>query len=164
MERTGRKFVSPIEPLALKWLSLIEFSDEESNRTKLRAQAIRLSNSGYSINQISQICLSTPKTVSKWICEWEKYQFDSLLDKPRPGRPSLISGERHDEIINIVKKNPKQLKSAITEIEELFGKKVSVKTLKRIIKKNCVGVADGNLSKANAMRMSSGKRKKKLKS
>ena len=59
MERTGRKFVSPIEPLALKWLSLIEFSDEESNRTKLRAQAIRLSHFGYSINQISQICLST---------------------------------------------------------------------------------------------------------
>ena len=48
MERKGRKFVSPIVPLALKWLSIIEFSDEESKRTKLRAQAIRLSNSGYS--------------------------------------------------------------------------------------------------------------------
>jgi transposase len=164
MERTGRKFVSPIEPLALKWLSLIEFSDEESNRTKLRAQAIRLSNSGYSINQISQICLTTQETVSKWIDGWEKYQFDSLIDKPRPGRTPLIPGEEYAEIIDIVKKNPRQLKTAIIEIEEKFGKKISIKTLKRIIKKNCVGVADGNLSKANAMRMSSGKRKRKLKS
>ncbi|EIM65221.1 hypothetical protein DespoDRAFT_03455 [Desulfobacter postgatei 2ac9] len=49
MRRTG-KFISPIEPLALKWLSLIEFSDEESNRTKLRAQALRLSNSGYIVS------------------------------------------------------------------------------------------------------------------
>src|SRR6056297_2254321 len=91
MERRGRKFVSPIEPLALKWLSLIEFSDEESNRTKLRAQAIRLSNSGYSINQISQICLTTQETVSKWIDGWEKYQFDSLVDKPRPNAVSLAA-------------------------------------------------------------------------
>jgi transposase len=164
MERTGRKFVSPIEPLALKWLSLIEFSDEESNRTKLRAQAIRLSNSGYSINQISQICLTTQETFSNCIDGWEKYQFDSLIDKPRPGRTPLIPGEEYAEIIDIVKKNPRQLKTAIIEIEEKFGKKISIKTLKRIIKKNCVGVADGNLSKANAMRMSSGKRKRKLKS
>ncbi|WP_245531881.1 helix-turn-helix domain-containing protein [Desulfobacter postgatei] len=55
----------------IKSLVLIEFSDEESNRTKLRAQALRLSNSGYSISQISQICLTTQETVSKWIDGWE---------------------------------------------------------------------------------------------
>jgi transposase len=108
--------------------------------------------------------LTTQETVSKWIDGWEKYQFDSLIDKPRPGRTPLIPGEEYAEIIDIVKKNPRQLKTAIIEIEEKFGKKISIKTLKRIIKKNCVGVADGNLSKANAMRMSSGKRKRKLKS
>ncbi len=163
MERKGRKFVSPIVPLALKWLSIIEFSDEESKRTKLRAQAIRLSNSRYSINQISEICMTTPKTVSKWIGEWEKHQFDSLIDQPRPGRTPLIPEERHGEVIDIVKKKPKQLKSAITEIEEVFGEIISVKTLKRIIKKNCVGAGDANLSKASAMRMSSGKHKKRWK-
>jgi len=142
MERTGRKFVSPIEPLSLNRLSLIEFSDKESRRTKLRtklrAQAIRLSNSGYSINQISQICLTTQETVSKWIDGWEKYQFDSLIDKLRPGRKPLIPVEKHDEVIDIVKKNPRQLKSAIIEIEEKFGEKISVKTLKRIIKKTAL--------------------------
>ncbi|WP_249060763.1 helix-turn-helix domain-containing protein, partial [Desulfobacter hydrogenophilus] len=112
----------------------------------------------------SQICLTTQETVSKWIDGWGKYQFDSLIDKPRPGRTPLIPGDKHDEVIDIVKKNPRQLKSAITEIEGTFGKKISVKTLKRIIKKNCVGVEDGNLSKANAMRTSSGTRKRKLKS
>ena len=142
---------------------MVEFSDEESKRTKLRAQAIRLSNSGYSINQISQICLTTPKTVSKWISEWEKHQFDSLIEQPRPGRTLLIPEEKHGEVIDIVKKKPKQLKSAIAEIEEKFGKKISVKTLKRIIKKNCVGVGDENLLKASVMRMSSGKHKKRSK-
>lgn len=107
--------------------------------------------------------MTTQETVSKWIDGWEKYQFDSLIDKPRPGRTPLIPVEKHDEIIDIVKKNPRQLKSAITEIEEKFGEKISVKTLKRIIKKNCVGAGDGNLSKASAMRMNSGKRKKRSK-
>ena len=164
MERKGRKFVSPIDPLTLNWLSKVEFSDEEAKRTKTRAQAIRLSNSGYNINQISQICLATPKTISKWISEWEKHQFESLLDLPRPGRTLLIPEEKHEEIIDIVKKNPRQLKSAIIEIEEKFGIKISIKTLKRIIKKNCVGVGDVNLSKASAMRMNSGKRKTRSRS
>ncbi|EIM63245.1 IS630 family transposase [Desulfobacter postgatei] len=112
MRRTGRKFISPIEPLALKWLSLIEFSDEESNRTKLRAQALRLSNSGYSISQISQICLTTQETVSKWIDGWEKYQFDSLIDKKKlrwcRGRKSLKS-----------KRNENEFREAQKEIEIL---------------------------------------------
>ena len=145
MDRKGKKFVSPIKPLALKWLSIVEFSEEESKRTKLRAQAIRLSNSGYCINQISQICQATPKTISKWISVWEKHQFESLIDKPRPGRTLLIPKDRHDEVIDIVKENPKQLKSAIGKIEEVFGEKISVKTLKRIIKKNFVGAAYVNL-------------------
>ncbi|MGM0654704.1 MAG: helix-turn-helix domain-containing protein [Thermodesulfobacteriota bacterium] len=145
MERKGRKFVSPIDPLTLNCLSKVEFSDEEAKRTKTRAQAIRLSNSGYNINQISQICLAIPKTISKWISEWEKHQFESLIDQPRPGRTLLIPEERHEEVIDIVKKNPRQLKSAIAEIEEVFGEKISVKTLKRIIKKNCVGAGDVNL-------------------
>ena len=145
MNRKGKKFVSSIEPLTLKWLSIIEFSEDESKRTRLRAQAIRLSHSGYSINQIVQICQATPKTVSKWIREWEKYQFDSLIEKPRAGRKPLIPGNRHAEVVDIVKENPRQLKTAINTIEEIFGEKISVKTLKRIIKKNCVGVVGESL-------------------
>ncbi|WP_342668608.1 helix-turn-helix domain-containing protein [Desulfobacter vibrioformis] len=69
---------------------------------------------------------------------WEKYQFDSLIDKPHPGRTPLIHGEEYAEIIDIVKKNPRQLKTTITGIEEKFGKKISIKTLKRIIKKTAL--------------------------
>ena len=145
MKRKGRKFVSSLEPLTLKWLSIIEFSEEESKRTRLRAQAIRLSNSGYNINQIVQICRAAPKTVSKWISEWEKHQFDSLIDNLRPGRTPLIPEDRHSEVIDIVKENPKQLKSAISTIEAVFGETISVKTLKRIIKKNFAGAEGGNL-------------------
>ena len=140
----GEKFISFLDSLTLQWLSMVEFSKEESKRTKIRAQAIRLSNSEHSINEIAKICQTTTKTVSKWISKWEKNGFDSLIDKPRPGRTPIISKDKHDEVIDIVKENPKQLKSAIGKIEKTFGKKISTKTLKRIIKKNFTGVVDAN--------------------
>jgi len=43
--------------------------------------------------------------------------------------------DKHEQIIDIVKANPKQIKTAINTIDEMFGKTISVKTLKRIIKK-----------------------------
>ena len=139
------KFVSSLSSLSLEWLSIVEFSTVESKRTKIRAQAIRLSDAGHSVNEITKICQATRRTVSGWINEWEKHGFDSLTDKPRSGRKPIISEDTHDEIIDIVKENPKQLKSAISKIEEKFGKKISVKTLKRIIKKNYAGCEDVNL-------------------
>ena len=135
----ARKFVSPLSALTIKWLSIVEFSNEESKRTKVRAQAIRLSNSNHSVNEISRICQVTRKTVSGWINEWEREGFDSLLERPRPGRKPIFSKDEQDEIIDLVKENPKQIKTAINTIEEKLGKKTSVKTLKRLIKKNFAG-------------------------
>ena len=51
----------------------------------------------------------------------------------------------HDEVINIIKENPKQIKTAINKIKETFGKTISAKTLKRIIKKNFTGAEGVNL-------------------
>lgn len=139
------KFVSALTPLTLERLSLIESSSEEKKRTRKRAQAIRLSNAKYSVDEITKICQATRKTVSGWIDAWERHEFDSLRDKPKSGRKPIIPEDKHDEIIEIVKENPKQIKSAIPKIEEKFGKKISVKTLKRIIKKNSDGSEDVNL-------------------
>jgi transposase len=129
------KFVSSLCSLTIQWLSWIQFSNEESKRTKLRAQAILLSNTKHSINDISNICQSTRKTVAGWINAWERDGLDSLLEKPRAGRTPLLSVDKHEQIIDIVKENPKQIKTAINTINEMFGKTISVKTLKRIIKK-----------------------------
>ena len=111
----------------------------------MRAQAIRLSNAKYSVNEITKICQATRKTVAGWIDKWEAHEFDSLIDKPKPGRKPIIPEDRHAEVIDIVKENPKQIKSAIPKIEKIFGVKISVKTLKRIIKKNSTGDVDVSL-------------------
>jgi len=141
----GSKFISSLTALTLQWLSLVEFSNEETKRTKMRAQAIRLSNCKYSINEIAEICHATRNTVTGWINQWEKDGFDSLIEQRRPGRNPIISPDMHDEVINIIKENPKQIKTAINKIKETFGKTISAKTLKRIIKKNFIGAEGVNL-------------------
>ncbi|MGK5090561.1 helix-turn-helix domain-containing protein [Deltaproteobacteria bacterium TL4] len=107
--------------------------------TRTRAQAIRLSHAQYSINDISHICGMTRKTVSGWITNWEADGFDSLLTAVKSGRPLIIQESDHDEVIDIVKENPRQTKIALEKIQERFDKTISQKTLKRIIKKNFVG-------------------------
>ena len=131
----GKKFVSPLSPLQLEWLLTIENSPLESRLTRTRAQGIRLSHLHYSINDISQICRATRKTVSGWIHHWETDEFDSLLEAPRNGRPLIIQQSDHAEIIDIVKETPRQTKSALQKIKDKFNKTISQKTLKRIIKK-----------------------------
>ena len=140
----GKKFISPLPPLTLEWLLTIENSSLESKLTRNRAQAVRLSNLEYSINDISKICEATRKTVSLWIDKWKIDGFDSLIEAPRTGRPLIIQESDHDEIIDIVKEAPRQTKSALQKIKERFNKTMSQKTLKRIIKKNSAGVEQGN--------------------
>ncbi len=133
------KFVNSIDSITQEWLLEVENSRVESNRTRNRAKAIRLSGSGFSINQLSDICCATRKTVAGWIDNWERFSFDSLIELPRTGRKPIIDPSEFDEVIKIVKKEPRQVKIALVEIESKLGKTISLKTLKRIIKKKCIG-------------------------
>jgi len=139
------KFLSSLSPLELEWLLQIEDSPLESKLTQNRSQAIRLSHLGFSIAELCKICKATRKTVSRWIDRLETHKFESLKDAPRSGRPLILPEEHHPEIIALVKAEPRQLKSALSQIEGRFNTKLSVKTLKRIIKKNCAGSALENL-------------------
>lgn len=67
MHRKGRKFFSTFESLALKWLSMVEFSDEESKRTKHRTQAVMVQHiipKGF--QRVRYHGLQATKTFKKW--------------------------------------------------------------------------------------------------
>ncbi len=129
------KFVNSIDSITEDWLIEVEKSPVESNRTRDRAKAIRLSANGFNINQLSVIFGATRKTISTWINNWERYAFDSLIEVPRIGRKPIIDPSEYDKVIQIVKKEPRQIKKALVEINNKLGKSISLKTLKRILKK-----------------------------
>lgn len=127
-----------------EWLKIIENSSEESSMTRNRALAIRLSFENFEVKQIARICNVTIGTVYTWFDKWENEEFESLLLSPGQGRKTLIESSEYDEVFKIVDKNPKQLKNALTEIEDKLGKTISIYTLKRIIRKKKLGGVSEN--------------------
>ena len=139
------RFLQANDSETVKWLKIIENSSEESNMTRNRALAIRLSFDKFQVKQIAAICDVTMETVYTWFDNWEKDGVDSLLVAPGQGRKTLIKPSEHDEVLKIVDENPKQLKTALAKIEERMGKTISIYTLKRIIRKKKAGAVSGNL-------------------
>ena len=70
--------VPKLDSLSKKWLSIIEHSHVESERTSNRAKCIRLRDQGFSHKHLSQILSVREDTITSWFKEWEKSKFDGL--------------------------------------------------------------------------------------
>jgi transposase len=64
-------------------------------QTRLRAQAILLSNKGRQIDDISAIIDCHRNTVSRWIDQWNERSIDGLLRNQGQGRRPTL--EEHEE-------------------------------------------------------------------
>jgi transposase len=103
--------------------------------TRMRANAVILSAKGIPLQDIADIYGVRRQTISVWLKSWEKKGLCGLVDEPRQGRPKILLTFQEKEIIEIVKKTPRSLNQALTEIEKRWGIKISKSTLKRLCKK-----------------------------
>jgi len=104
-------------------------------RVRNRAQAILLSADGYSVNAIADITRVDRDTVSIWIKNWEASGIAGLADKPITGRPRILTDEEQERALELIAKDPRNLKRVVDHLREQTGKQVSVDTLKAIGKK-----------------------------
>ncbi|MBW8040679.1 MAG: helix-turn-helix domain-containing protein [Planctomycetes bacterium] len=58
-----------------------------NNRTRKRAQAIRLSAMGYTITQIVEILGCNRQSIHNWFDIFETQGYQGLCDRPRFGKP-----------------------------------------------------------------------------
>lgn len=107
---------------------------EETYRVRVRAHSILLSSQGYSIDTIADIYQVHRNSVTNWLENWKTDGYESLIDKPKSGRPTILDETEQELAKRIVEENPRSTKKAISEIEKQTGKEVSHDTLKRIIK------------------------------
>ena len=105
-------------------------------RARQRAHAIILSSKKYSIDRLSEIFEVDRDTISRWFDWWEKGGLKLLYDKPKPGRKKILTSKEEKQAIQIVEKNPKDLKLALVEIKEKIKKEISKDTLKRCLKES----------------------------
>lgn len=111
------------------------YGHHANHYTRLRAHSILLSDGGRSVAEIAGILNVHRQSVASWIHAWEDEGICGLLEKRRPGRPRKLEAEEIAQALEKVKQQPRKLKSVLAEIEAATGKRIGLKTLKRLCKK-----------------------------
>ena len=131
--KTPTKFVNKLGAEQREALrQLMKTGNEQARR---RAHAVLLNARGYSVDQIADIYEVDRDTVSNWLDRWEDEGTEGLQDQEGRGRKPTLNEKEQKQAINIVEKDPRSAKRSLSKIEEKTGKKISLDTLKRILKK-----------------------------
>jgi len=121
--------------------SLLEkgYKTSQSHLTRRKCQAILLSYSGKSVDELALLFGVTEQSVYNWYKAWESEGIEGLKLKPGRGRKPKLQDENLDQVKRIkilVENDPQNLKNVVNKINEEFGIELSKKTLKRFLKKN----------------------------
>ena len=74
-------------------------------------------------------------TLYNWFDAWEAHHFAGLYDKKRPGRPLKLTEEERHKAQNYLEQHPRDVKKVVYLLEQETSKRVSTKTIKRLVKK-----------------------------
>jgi|CXWL01.1.fsa_nt_gi transposase len=100
-----------------------------------RAQAILLNARGYTMDEISALTECHRTTVSHWLNNWEERGIDGLLEREGRGRKRLLTEDEGSQVIGWLEESPNTARGLAIKIEEVFDKKVSLDTVRRLIKR-----------------------------
>ena len=114
-----------------------------SRRARLRAHSLLLSHRGYSIPRIARFYQVDRRSVSAWIDRWHTMGLVGLYDQPSSGRPPLLNEAEQHKVCDYLQQYPKDLKQVVQALEQETTKRVSTKTIKRLIKKTRVAKSAG---------------------
>jgi len=102
----------------------------------MRAHSLLLSHQGIAMPQIARMYQVDYRSVSSWIDQWQTRGLVGLYDQPGAGRRPILSLDEQQKVQQYLQDSPKDLKKVVHQLEQETGKRVSTKTIKRLIKKN----------------------------
>jgi transposase len=102
----------------------------------MRAHGLLLSHQGFSMRRIAAVYQVSRYAVSEWMKRWQSAGLVGLYDPPRSGRPPILTRDEQQKVIQHLQEHPKDLKQVVHVLEQETHKRVSTKTIKRLIKKN----------------------------
>lgn len=130
-----------IKELTDEQTSLLEkgYKTGQSHLTRRKCQAILLSYSGKSVDELALLFGVTVQSVYNRYKAWESEGIKGLELKPGRGRKPKLQDKNLDQVKRIktlVENDSQNLKNVVNKINEEFGIELSKKTLKRFLKKN----------------------------
>lgn len=128
------RYIKGLSKETLKLLKRIyRFSKLEQVRQ--RSLVIQLSYQGYKIAELMEIFQVSRNTIYNWFNAWDKNGLVGLYDSKGRGRKQKLNIEYQQKIKQWVKENPKKINNVRDKIHKETGLTISVKTIKRVIKK-----------------------------
>jgi transposase len=129
------KYVAPLTDVEIQTLHEMH-RYHPSRRARMRAHSLLLSHQGVSMPHIARIYQVDYRSVSSWIDQWQTRGLVGLYDQPGAGRRPTLSLDEQQKVQQYLQDSPKDLKHVVHQLEQETGKRVSTKTIKRLIKKN----------------------------
>jgi transposase len=105
-----------------------------SHVPRARAQAILLSDAGFSLKELSAIFGVCRQTTATWLTAWETGGIAALLDKPRSGRPCKLTEATKQYVLDRVEQSPRSVKIVLAQLTEKWNIPVSIASIKRLCK------------------------------
>ena len=129
------KYVTPLNDVEIETLQQMH-AHHPSRRARMRAHSLLLSHQRYTIPQIAHLYQVDQRRVSAWMERWQTWGVVGLYDRPRSGRPRILNAEEQQQVYAYLDDSPKDLKKVADAVEQKTSKRVSTKTIKRLIKKS----------------------------
>ena len=128
------RFIQNLSPETRSVLHRI-YTESQHHRVRQRAHCILLSYQGINTTALMAIFSVDRITIYHWFDAWEVQHFVGLYDKKRCGRPPKLTDEAQHKAQHYVEQHPRDIKKVVYLLEQETSKRVSTKTIKRLIKK-----------------------------
>jgi transposase len=111
----------------------------KSHSFRKNCQLVLLKSENRTSKEVGEILKMNPVTVNNWLDRYEAEGIEGLHVKPGRGRKQVLDPVADKEKVRqAVQKERQRLKQAKLILEQDLGKKFSLKTLKRFLKKMTV--------------------------
>jgi transposase len=137
------RFIQNVSPETRHLLQRI-YKESQHHRVRQRAHCILLSSQGINTTALMAIFSVDRITLYNWFDAWEAQHFAGLYDKKRGGRPPKLTDEEQNKAQAYLEQHPRDIKKVVHLLEQDTSKRVSTKTIKRLVKKT---VMSGSVSK-----------------
>lgn len=111
------------------------YKESQHHRVRQRAHCILLSFSGKPLQDLMHIFAVERLTISHWFDAWETRRFAGLYDHKKCGRPHKLTEEEQEKVQQYLRQHPQNIKKVVHLLEQETSKRLSTKTIKRLLKK-----------------------------
>jgi transposase len=109
----------------------------ESFVVRHRAHAVLLLfDQGRAYEDVADIFGVHPNTVRNWAERWTAARIDGLYDRPGRGAKPLFDASEEERVVAQVAREPRAVRTALPEIERVTGKRPSLDTVRKILKRH----------------------------